>query len=235
MKNMKRIFTSLLMTLVLVMALAPAALAADTTATVDITGKKDTFVFSPGSGASSTDLFPNFKNVMPGDTVTQRIEITHKGVGLDKFKLYMRAVPHNNANQPQTPVLRNEGSVAEMNDFLSQLELRIYKGPNTTVTPIYSGSPDGANQLKDFILLGEFTKGRKGVITAELTVPITMGNEFADRMGEVDWEFLIEEVPPAIIPQTGDTTNLGVLIGVSVLSLAAIVVVVVILLRKKKK
>ena len=235
MKNMKRIFTSLLMALVLVMAMAPAALAAGTVSEIDVTGKTDTFVFSPGSGASSTDLFPNFKNVMPGDTVLQSINVTHKGVGLGKFKLYMRAVPHDRSNLPQEPVLDHEGSVAEMNDFLSQLELKVYKGPNTNVKPIYSGSPDGANQLKDFVFLGEFSKGLKGRLTAELTVPIEMGNEYADRMGEVDWEFMIEEVPPAIIPQTGDTTNLGVLIGVSVLSLAAIIVVVVILLRKKKQ
>ena len=235
MKTMKRIFTSLLLSLILVMALAPAASAAGTTAEIELAGKTGTFVFSPGSGYSGTDLFPNFKEVMPGDTITQRIEITHKGLGLGKVKLYMRAIPHGAGNAPQSPVLRQEGSTGEMNDFLSQLELKIWKGSDTAKTPIYSGSPDGANQLDDFIYLGEFQQGGRGVLTAQLTVPIEMGNEFADRAGEVDWEFRVDEVPASVIPQTGDSTNIGLLITVAGLSLAAIIVVVVILLRKKKQ
>ena len=133
MKLTKRIFSAVLLTLVLVMALAPAALAAGTTATVDITDKKGTFVFRPGSGMSDTDLFPNFKNVMPGDTLTQYIEITSKGFGFDRFNVYMRAVPHTETgNRPQQEVLAVEQDVAAMNDFLSQLNLKIWKGTNTS-------------------------------------------------------------------------------------------------------
>ena len=235
MKNMKRIFTSLLMTLVLVMALAPAAMAADTTATVEITGKKDTFVFSPGGTESSTDLFPNFKNLMPGDTVTQPIKIVHKGVGLGSVRLSMRVVPHGYRNYPQSDVLKHEASLAEMNDFLSQLELKIYKGSKTSVKPIFDGTMDSSHQLTDFRELAVFKKGSVGTLTLELTVPIELGNDFADRMGEFDLEFMVEEIPAAIIPQTGDTTNIGLLITVSAVSLGAIIVVVIILLKKKKK
>ena len=236
MKLTKRIFSAVLVSLVLVLALAPAAMAAGTTATVDITNKKGTFVFGPGSGMSDTDLFPDFKNVMPGDTLTQRIEITSKGFGFDRFNVYMRAVPHTESgNRPQPGVLAVEDDVASMNEFLSQLNLKIWKGTNTSKTPIYNGAPNTADGLSSFILLGEFTKGRTGVLTAQLTVPIDMGNEFASRAGEVDWEFRVDEVeqPKGTSPKTGDSTNVPVLLMVAGLSLAA--VVVIILLNRKKK
>ena len=233
MKTMNRIFSSLLACLVLLLVMAPAVSAADH-ATIDITDKGSHFVFQPGSEYSDSDLFYGFKNVFPGDTITQEVHITHKHFGFNKLKLYMRAVPHTSANLPQTAVLENEESVAQMNEFLSQLKMKVWKGRNRTKTPIFNTSPDNPGGLKDFILLGEFKKGLTGVITVQLEVPITMDNEFANRMGEVDWEFMIEEVPNPIIPQTGDQTNIGLLIGISLVSLAALVIVVILILRKKK-
>ena len=219
--------------MLLLLCLAPAVSAADH-ATIDITDKGSHFVFQPGSEYSDSDLFYGFKNVFPGDTITQEVHITQKHFGFNKLKLYMRAVPHNSSNQPQPAVLENEQTVEQMNDFLSQLHMKVWKGRNLSKTPIYNSSPDDPDGLSKFILLGEFKKGLTGVITVQLEVPIEMGNEFADRMGEVDWEFMIEEVPNPIIPQTGDQTNIGLLIGVSLVSLAALVVVVILILRKKK-
>ena len=234
MKTLNRIFSSLLTVMLLVLCLAPAASAATPKATIDITGKTNTFVFGPGSKYSDTDLFNGFKDVYPGDTLRQEVYITHKGVGLGSFKLFMRVVPHDHSNLPQAPVLAAEGSVENMNDFLSQLHLTIWKGKDTSVTPIFDGKASEADGLSQYKQLAVFKKGLTGVLTVELEVPIEMGNEFADRIGEVDWEFMIEEIPAPIIPQTGDTTNIGVLIAVSVVSLAAIIVVVILLLRKKK-
>ena len=231
MKLTKRIFSAVLMSLVLVLALAPAAMAAGTTATVDITNKKGTFVFGPGSGMSDTDLFPEFKNVMPGDTVTQQIEIEYTGRDFNSVRVYLRAVPHTETGN--RPVI--DANVSEMNDFLSQLNLKVWKGTHLDVTPIYDGAPNTADGLSSFILLGEFPRNKPGVLTAQLTVPITMGNEFADLAGEVDWEFRVDEVeqPKGTTPKTGDATNVPILIAVAGISLAA--VVVILLLNRKKK
>ena len=110
--------------MLLVLAMIPAASAADY-ATIDITDKGSHFVFSPGSEYSDSDLFYGFKNVFPGDTITQEVRITHKHFGFNRLKLYMRAVPHGAANQPQPAVLENELTVEQMNEFLSQLQMGV--------------------------------------------------------------------------------------------------------------
>ncbi len=53
-------------------------------------GESKGFVLEPGSAASKTDIFPEFKNVMPGDTVTDTITV--KNDSADEVKIYMRAL-----------------------------------------------------------------------------------------------------------------------------------------------
>lgn len=39
----------------------------------------------------------------------------------------------------------------------------------------------------------------------QLTVPIEMGNEYADRIGEVDWVFVVEGFDDPVDPPDDDT------------------------------
>lgn len=178
-RTMRALF-SLVMTLVLVVALAAPAFAA--TASITYKGQKDQFVFDP-----STDLFRNFKGVMPGDTLEQSIAFTNKSTDSNYVKLYVRAVAHDTSNPLTKPVKDNE-TIPSMEDFLSQLDMEVYCGKKQ----IFKASPDELGGMKNKVLLGTFKKNASATLTVKLNVPIELGNEYANRMGEVDWIFTVE-------------------------------------------
>ena len=72
-------------------------------------------------------------------------------------------------------------------------------------------------------------------LTVKLQVPAELGNEYANRVGEVDWVFTAEELDPQGNPKTGDTSNLTLWIVVMVVCLVAVAVVAFLILKKKKK
>ncbi|MCI6999226.1 MAG: LPXTG cell wall anchor domain-containing protein [Clostridiales bacterium] len=178
-RTMRALF-SLVLTLVLVVALATPAFAA--TASITYKGQKDQFVFDP-----STDLFRNFKGVMPGDTLEQSITFTNKSTDSNYVKLYVRAVAHDTSNPLTKPVKDNE-NIPSMEDFLSQLDMEVYCGKKQ----IFKASPDELGGMKNKVLLGTFKKNASATLTVKLNVPIELGNEYANRMGEVDWIFTVE-------------------------------------------
>lgn len=178
-RTMRALF-SLVLTLVLVVALATPAFAA--TASITYKGQKDQFVFDP-----STDLFRNFKGVMPGDTLEQSITFTNKSTDSNYVKLYVRAVAHDTSNPLTKPVKDNE-TIPSMEDFLSQLDMEVYCGKKQ----IFKASPDELGGMKNKVLLGTFKKNASATLTVKLNVPIELGNEYANRMGEVDWIFTVE-------------------------------------------
>ena len=83
---------------------------------------------------------------------------------------------------------QRDEDVASMQDFLSQLTMRIYNGNEL----IYQSSPDETDGLASRKYLGRLSKGQGMVLTVELDVPAEMGNEYANRVGEVDWVILAE-------------------------------------------
>ncbi len=244
-KSMKKLL-SLAMILAAIAALAVPALAAD--AVVSRKGN-DIVIETTGSGYTDTDLFDNFKNVMPGDERTEAITIKNNVTGYDYVKLYIRAVPHDEQGNPLTysETYENEDgkdqknaagkrdeTVATMADFLSKLSMDVYLvNADGTKQTIFSASPDKSAQLTDNVLLGTFAKGQSTALEAVLTVPAELGNEYANRVGEVDWLFTVEgfnnEKP--LIP-TGQLNWPVVVFG----ALGALLLVGgVIVLGKKKK
>ena len=84
---MKKITTVLVLLFALLFAVT-AVYAADSN--VDYLGSAGDFVFAPGSSYSPTDLFSNFKDVMPGDNITQKIVSD----SLDKLKCTRIVIAH---------------------------------------------------------------------------------------------------------------------------------------------
>lgn len=191
---------------------------------------KDRDLSVQGAGEYTlTDLFDNFKGIMPGDKLDQPVMVRNESG--KAIKVYLRAEAHDEASNPltytepaaegsaneeqvpdgsasasATAVQRSE-TVVTMQDFLAQLNLKVTVGDSV----VFDASPDLEAQLADNVLLGEVPTGESLQIDAHLTVPIEMDSTYEHRTGEVDWVFAIEEIEeptPTPLIKTGDATPL---------------------------
>ncbi len=182
---------------------------------VTYSGNAGKFVFEPGSDYSLTDLFPNFKDVMPGDTLTQKITVKNDADNKVKVKIYVRSL----------------GAHKNSVDFLSQLGLKVAKSEENEMAYMFDAAADEKAQLTDWVCLGTLYSG--GVVNLDVTldVPVELDNRFQDKVGYLDWEFMIEEYPieesDPDAPQTGVDSNLVIMITVMICSLFLIIILLV--------
>ena len=184
-KSCKAVFSLVLMILI-VMSLSSTAFAASPSITFK--GFTSGFDFQPGSEYTETDLFNSFKNVMPGDTVTETITFTNSASDCDFVNLYMRAEAHDETANPLSPKVAEKETVAAMTEFLSKLSMKVWNGTEL----IYDAAPNELGGLASNKFLGTFRSGETASLKVELSVPIDLDNKFADRIGEVDWIFHVE-------------------------------------------
>ena len=186
MKKSFKTITSLVLMLLVVVSMSVTAFAASPSITFE--GFSKGFDFQPGSEYTETDLFGSFKNVMPGDTVTETITFTNSATDCDFVNLYMRAEAHDETDNPLSPKVAEKESVATMTEFLSKLSMKVWNGTEL----IYDASPDQLDGLKSNKFLGTFRTGETATLKVELSVPIELDNKYANRVGEVDWIFHVE-------------------------------------------
>ena len=172
--------------LLIVMSLSSTAYAS--APSITFKGFTSGFDFQPGSEYTETDLFNSFKNVMPGDTVTETITFTNSASDCDFVNLYMRAEAHDETANPLSPKVAEKETVAAMTEFLSKLSMKVWNGTEL----IYDAAPNELGGLGSNKFLGTFRSGETATLKVELSVPIDLDNKFADRIGEVDWIFHVE-------------------------------------------
>lgn len=190
MNNFMKRSLALLMIIFMVAAMAVPAFAADSTVTFH--GMDKGFEFKPGSQYSTTDLFDNFKGVMPGDTLTEEITVTNVSEDSDFIKLYIRAEQADEEKNPLSPGVSDTGeTVVTMLDFLSQLSMTVWNG-DTSGAPIYEASPDELDGFAEGVYLGTLRKDETVKLNVQLNVPVDLDNKYQFRTGEVTWVFVAE-------------------------------------------
>lgn len=206
-----RRFLNLFVTLLVVLALATSAMAAST---VTYKNGAENYIDVPGG-----DLFSSFKDVMPGDTLTQ--QITVKNDTDADIKVSLRSLGADEAAKALLSQMTLKVQSKDGAEFLNETELLL-----------------GADEWKP---LGTIPAGKDEIVLdLTLEVAVTLGNEFQDASGTITWEFAVEEIPkPTTEPTepndsvpTGDNSNLLLYVGLLLLSLLALILL---LTQRKKK
>lgn len=182
-------------TILLALVLAFSAVLPVSAAQGDVTyyGGAEQFVFTPGSDHSPTDLFPDFKDVMPGDTLTQTITVKNDDNQYTRIDLYLRAL----------------GAQEDSGEFLSQLQLQVKRSGDSTGEYLFNAAADETAQLSDWVCLGTFFPGSEVQLDVTLMVPVTLDRQYQNAIGKLDWEFNAREFPIGTGDGSGDGSHTG--------------------------
>ena len=200
-------FVSVILVLLLLLSAIPASAISNVT----YEGGAEHFVFLPGSEYSDSDLFENFKGVMPGDVIIQRITV--KNTSDKQVRIYMRVDPVEE----------------KYRDFLDKLNLQV----SCKSEHIFDAAASQTGQLTQNTLLGTFKTAGSVELVVTLTVPLDLGNEYMLATGIIPWVFTAEEyIDEEDTPHTGDYFDLGTWLLAGGMIVAAIAFV---LIRMKKE
>ena len=155
-------------------------------ANVAFVNTSDGFEFDP----QSTDLFIDFKNLVPGETRSQTINV--ENLHIQVVEIYLRAdfIDQTKAT-PQTIELVNkllhEYARITVTDELGKV---IYEGP------IWGNLDSASDTMRKDISLGKFDTGESRKLNVYLQVDPRMDNEYQELIGLIKWVWSAEGVEP---------------------------------------
>ena len=129
--------------------------------------------------AAPDDFFGNFGVLMPGDTVSDSVEI--KNTTDNTAEIFFSAGYENQTD--------------EQVGLLKALEIQIRYGGKE----IYKGKLT-EESLKNGISLGKYAPGQGGKMDFTITMPASLGNAYARRNADVKWVFTVSEDTPSGTP-----------------------------------
>lgn len=210
--------------------LAPnSAYAADTPSIAYDGNARQLTVSGVEAPSGGVDLFPAFKDLMPGDTREQSIKIEAKGVQ-GQVSIFVRAVVDEDAARALEPI---------------SLTAAVSTAPSSGLPE--TGTP--ASVFAQTAKIATFASDGNVTLDLRLSVPTSVGDELADASKTVRWEITAEDdsgeldaIPASPEParksifsqltQTGDSIAVGVL--VAVLIIAAIGIALAVWRRNKR-
>lgn len=159
--------------------LAVTAAASDPTVVYNgITNEIEFYRAFPFPGNQDPDLFTNLKNMMPGDSVTQRINVGVKNVGRSAFvDLFLRA---ENPNEDYVKLIETYGHWV---DFT-----------------VKNGDQVITDDLANGVYLGLFWEDETAPLDVTLTIDIEAGNELQDLVAMIDWVFTVNVYESPVFP-----------------------------------
>ena len=165
--------------------LATPAMAAPGAPSISYNAQTNTLTVDDGTG--STDLFTNFKGVVPGDTITQDVAIELTNVE-HPTRLYLRA--DTAGMDPATVAALSEGVTLSV----------AFDDANGLVAEPQSDAPTEVFAEDANVLIAEVTEPTTTTMHLTLSVDTSVGNEIADMRAEIPWVVTVEEEDDAVTP-----------------------------------
>ena len=172
-KGVARSLRCVVAAILCVVALAvPARAFADTPAIAYDGNARQLTVSGATMSSGEPDLFPAFKDLMPGDEREQQIEIRATGVK-SQVRVFVRAVVDHETTHLLSPITLT-AAVSDASAYWLQARTpaSVFAHPTQVAT---------------------FTSDGSTVLNLQLSVPTSVGNELADANKTIRWEITAED------------------------------------------
>lgn len=189
---------------------------------------KDGFSFKTNGG----DLFVNFKDMVPGESLSQVIRVSSEYPS--RTEIFLKA---DYIDQTQATA-ENRELIDRLLKQYATITLTADDGTLLYRGPVW-GNPDveshGTDSGKYFISLGNFDAGTGKNLTVMLSLDPLMDNKYQKLLGQVKWTFAAEGRSAVFsVTKTGEDTQLAISLTAGILSAGAIAILIYVKKRKEK-